>query len=395
MANILFGWELGANLGHVAKFLPLAQALRARGHAITWALSQTGAAARVIDRAGFAWLQAPVFPERRHATPPVSYADILARFGYGDAADLLGLTVAWRELLRLTNARLLLADHAPTALLAARTLDLPAMLFSTGFCVPPTVVPTPAMRAWAPAPPERLAAIEQPVLNSIDTVLARFGKPPLGGVARLFDVAENALMGFRELDHYPGRAGGRYWGDLTDAGVGIPPPWPELPGKRLFAYLRRETRHLDALLAALRALAQPTVIFFPGAPAALLKKHAAPHLAYVDTPIDLARTGREADAAITYASLSTTTRFLLAGKPLLLLPGHLEQFLLARRVAKMGAGVLVAPDRPAADLPDRLRRVLDDPQLAANARGFARKYAALPQEVVIGNLVRRIEELCP
>ncbi|RLJ68480.1 glycosyltransferase [Sulfurisoma sediminicola] len=392
--SVFYGWEFGENLGHIGCFLPLARVLRETGHTVHWTVASSTSAARLLDREGFAWLPAPQCPEKPRQGPPLTYADILLRFGYADASDLLGLTVAWRELMKLTGAQVVLADHAPTAQLAARTLDVPTVIFGSGFYVPPRQIPTPNMRPWIPLPPEQLAAIERPALASVNAVMERFGKPPLDGIAQLFDVAEDTLLGFPELDHYAERGPARYWGNLPDAGVGEPAPWPAVPGKRLFAYLRAGCRHHEAALAALHALGQPTVVFFPGAPEALLARFAAPHMAFVRNPLDLARTGKEADAAITYGSLSTTSRFLLAGKPLLLLPGHLEQFLMARRVEQMGAGLLVDPEMPASDLPQKLQQVVFDPFFAGNAQAFARKYAAFPQEVVIGNLVRRIEEIC-
>lgn len=395
MANILYAWEFGAGLGHLGAFLPLARALRLQGHQVHWSVASSTAAARLLDQEGFTWLQAPTVPEQGRQGPPLTYADILLRFGYADPADLLGLTVAWRELLRLTQADILLADHAPTALLAARSLGLPTVLFSSGFCVPPRQIPAPNMRPWQAIAAAQLAAIEQPALASINAALTRFGKPPIAGVTQLFDVDEDTLLGFPELDHYAQRGPACYWGNLPDAGVGTPAPWPAMPGKRIFAYLRTEARHHEAVLVALHALGQPTVVFFPGAPAALMARFAAPHLVFTQAPVDLAKTGLEADAAVTYGNLSTTTRFLLAGKPVLLVPWHLEQFLMARRVEEMGAGLLVDPEKPADDLPQKLQQVVFDPLFAGNAQAFARKYAAFPQEVVINNLVRRIEELCP
>ncbi len=391
--SVFYGWEFGANLGHIGAFLPLARTLRDKGHVVHWAVASSTSAARILDKEGFSWLQAPTCPEQARQGPPLTYADILLRFGYASASDLLGLTVAWRELMKLAGAQVVLTDHAPTALLAARTLDLPAVLFSSGFCVPPRQAPTPNMRPWIPLPTEQLAAIERPALASINAVLERFGKLPLGGIAQLFDVAEDTLLGFPELDHYAERGPARYWGNLPDAGVGDPAPWPNMPGKRLFAYLRTECRHYESALTALHALGQPTVVFFPAAPEALISRFSAPHLVFVQSPVDLARTGREADAAITYASLSTTTRFLLAGKPTLLLPGHLEQFLMAKRVEQMGAGLLIDPEKPPTELQQQLQKVVFDPFFAGNAQAFARKYAAFPQEVVVANLVRRIEEL--
>lgn len=393
MSRLLYAWEFGAALGHVGAFLPLARALRTRGHDMRWVVAQVAPTAPLLAKEGFTWLQAPGRPETPRAGPPLSYNDILLRFGYARHEELLGLVVAWRELLRLNGAQVILADHAPTAILAARTLGIPVVLFSFGFCAPPRQRPLPNMRPWIGLPPGQLDALENQALASINAVLGHFDQPPLDAVAQLFDVAEDTLLGFPELDHYAERGPARYWGNLPDAGVGDAPAWPALPGKRIFGYLRTGTRHHEAALAALHALGQPSVVFFPDAPPALLARHAAPHLVFSATPLALARAAGEADAAITYAGMSTATSFLLKGKPLLLLPGHLEQFLLARRVEEMGAGLIVNPEQPPVDLELKLRRILFEPDFALNAQAFARKYENFPQDTVIAHLVRRIEEI--
>ena len=393
MSKLLYAWEFGANLGHVGAFLPLARALRQRGHDVRWAVAQTAPTARLLAQEGFTWLQAPTCAETPRAGPPLSYSDILLRFGYANGQDLLGLVVAWRELLRLTGAQAVLADHAPTAILAARTLGIPVVLFCFGFFAPPRQRPLPSLRPWLALPPGQLDALENETLASINTVLERFGQPPFDAVAQLFDVAEDTLLGFPELDHYANRGPARYWGNLPDAGVGDAPAWPALPGKRIFGYLRSGTRHHEAALAALYALGQPTVVFFPDAPPTLLERYAAPHLVFSAKPLDLAQTAREADAAINAANMSTVTSFLLKGKPVLLLPGHLEQFLLARRVEEMGAGLMGNPEQPPVDLELKLRRILLEPDFTLNAQAFARKYANFPQDTVIAHLVSRIEEI--
>jgi UDP:flavonoid glycosyltransferase YjiC (YdhE family) len=393
MSKLLYAWEFGADFGHIGAFLPLARTLRQRGHDVRWAVAQTAPTARLLAQDGFTWLQAPTCQEMPRAGPPLSYNDILLRFGYANGEDLFGLVVAWRELMRLTGAQAVLVDHAPTAILAARTLGIPVVLFGSGFYVPPRQRPLPNMRPWLALPPGQLDALENQALASINAVLERFGQPPLGAVACLFDVAEDTLLGFPELDHYADRGPARYWGNLLDPGVGDAPAWPKLQGKRIFGYLRTGTRHHEAALAALHALGQPTIVFFPDAPPALLERYAAPHLVFSATLLDLAQTAREADAAITYASFTTTTSFLLMGKPLLLLPGQLEQFLLARRVEEMGAGLMVNPEQPPVDLELKLRRVLLEPDFTLNAQAFARKYANFPQDTIIAHLVRRIEEI--
>lgn len=315
------------------------------------------------------------------------------RFGYADPRALFGLVGGWREAMRLTDAQLVLADHAPTALLAARTLGIPVMLFSNGFTAPPRRSPLPNMRPWSPVPEQALGQLDGAALNSINAVLSRHDCAQMQHLAELFDVAEEALVTFPELDHYADRGPARYWGSLPSAGTGRPVAWPVAAGRRIFAYLRAESPHHEAVLAALHALGRAAVIYFPNMPPALAARYSAVHLTYLDQPADIEQMTREADLAITYASLATTTAFLLAGKPLLLLPGHLEQFLVARRVEEMGAGRLVNPEQPPGDLRGVLADLIENPSWRTNAGAFAAKYAAFDQQAVIGNLVRRIGEM--
>lgn len=392
-AKLFYAWEFGAGLGHIGPFLPLARALRERGHQVHWAITQTGPGAQVLDTEGFTWLQAPNLPERVRPGPPLNYADILLRYGYWNQNDLLGLVVAWRELMRLTGTQLVLADHAPTAVLAARSLGLPVMLFSNGFTVPPRLHPLPALRPWQPVPEEQLLALEKEALDTVNAIQAHFDQPSFSALWQIFDVAEEALLTYPELDHYECRGDAYYWGCLPNAAIGVPPPWPPQTGPRLFAYLRPEMPHAEAVLSALHSLGLPTVIYFPGLSTAARQRFDAPHLAFADSPVDLHRAAAEADVAITYSSLATATGFLLAGKPLLLLPFHLEQFLLARRIADLGAALLVNPEQTVGDLGPAILTLLNEPGHAAQARAFATRYAAFSQEQVAHNLVRRIESL--
>lgn len=393
MASILYAWEFGANLGHVGAFMPLARALRDQGHDVHWMVTQPAVVGDFLAGEGFTWLAAPTMPEATRPGPPLSYADILLRFGYAEPRALFGLVGGWREAMRLTGAQLVLADHAPTALLAARSLGIPVMLFSNGFTAPPRRSPLPNMRPWTQVPEQTLGQLDHAALSSINVVLARHGCTQIQHLAELFDVTEEALVTFPELDHYPDRGPARYWGSLPSAGTGRPVTWPVAGNRRIFAYLRAESPHHETVLAALHALGQAAAIYFPNMPPALAARYCAAHLTYLDQPADIEQMTREADLAITYASLATTTAFLLAGKPLLLLPGHLEQFMVARRVEEMGAGRLINPEQPPGDLRGVLADLIDNPSWRTNAAAFAAKYAAFDQQAVIGNLVRRIGEM--
>jgi hypothetical protein len=267
------------------------------------------------------------------------------------------------------------------------------MLFSNGFTVPPMMSPMPNMRPWVSIPAQTFVELDKAALTSINQVLGRYGCETLPYVASLFDVAEETLVTFPELDHYANRGDARYWGSLPSAGGGKSSDWPSGAGAKVFAYLRRECVHHEAALAALQVSGQPSLVYFPGLPPDLAIRFAAPHLRFLDQPADIDQMCAEADIAVTYASLATTTAFLLAGKPLLLMPTHLEQFLVARRVVEMGAGILVSPEQAPGDLRGALAALATQSGFRTNAQAFATKYAAFDQAKVIGNLVRRIDTM--
>ena len=392
MASVLYAWEFGAALGHIGTFLPIAKTLREHGHTVNWVVTHPHQAARLLHQAGFDWMQAPMRPEQRRDGPPLNYGDILLRFGYADSDDLLGLIVAWRTLLQLTNAQIVLADHAPTAILAARSLGIPVMLFGSGFFAPPQLHPTPYLRPWQPVAIESLANIDLQVVSVINRVLAQFDRPPITYLAELFQVEEDTLLSFPELDHYPNRGPARYWGMLP-AAIATDVTWPDAPGPRVFAYLRPETPHLEAALAALHQLRGAAIIYAPGVSAELLARYSAPHLFFSPVPVDLNKIAAQANAGVTYASPAATVAFLLAGKPVLMIPGHLEQYLFARRVEELGAGLGQNPEQIGGKLHTMLARILNESGFTSKAAAFAKKYQNFNQETVMTNIVARIEQI--
>jgi UDP:flavonoid glycosyltransferase YjiC (YdhE family) len=393
MASILYAWEFGAGLGHVGPFMPLAQALREQGHAVHWAVSQPGAVGAFLHRHGFGCLPAPHAPEARQPGPPVSYADILLRFGYASPDTVFGLVQAWRGLMQATGAQLVVADHAPTAVLAARTLGLPVLLFSFGFSTPPAQYPLPNMRPWSPVPEEGLRRSDDTVRHTLNSVLAAYGQAPLQATADLFQVAEQAIVTFPELDHYAERGPFAYWGALPFLAGGAVVDWSTLPSPRFFVYMRQQVPQHREVLQAMQQAGYAAVVYFPDAPVELEQVLAGSPVRLWRQPVDLQQAMQGCDAVVCYASSQTTAAALMAGKPLLLMPSHLEQFMLAKRVEALGAGVVVNPEHPPADWSVLFTNFLDQPRHQACAQAFAQKYQHFDQTRVLANLVRRIEGL--
>lgn len=248
------------------------------------------------------------------------------------------------------------------------------------------------MRPWSPVPEDRLLAADTLALANINAVLARFDCPPLSHLAQLFQVAEDSLLSFPELDHYPSRGPARYWGMLP-AAVAEGSSWPDTSGPRVFSYLRPDTPHVEAALHALHGLQGSILVYAPGLPEDMVRRYTAPHIVFSVRPVDLNKVAAQAEAGLTYASPAATVAFLMAGKPVLMMPGHLEQFLFAKRVEEMGAGLIQSPEEAPTHLPAMLRQILADPVFRSNAAAFARKYANFDQNAVVSHMVARIQEL--
>lgn len=392
--RFLHAWELGAGLGHLGVFSPLARQLTGRGHEVTLAARETATVDEVARDLRLRVVQAPFLSESAAGAPPLSYSDILTRYGLAKPAVLRGHVAAWRGLFELTRPQLLIADHAPAALVAARSAGLPVMLFNSGFFVPPPVHPLPALRPWQAAAPATLAAIDRALLDSINTCLDDYGAPTIGAVAHLFEVAEPTLLGFPEFDHYDRQGRIAYWGYTGTAGVGDAPRWPEHPGQRIFAYLRAGMAHLAATVGALIRAGQPTLLYCPDLPEDLAHAIAScPHIVHTRRPLDLDRVIPQADLLVSYAAFATTTAFVHAGKPTLMIPRHLEQYLFARRVEDAGCGLVVSPEGPGGDIDGKLHALLSSPACAQHCAAFRQRYAAFPQDLVVSNILRRMLEL--
>jgi hypothetical protein len=375
MATVLFTWELGGGLGHLATMAPVVRWLRERGHCVVAALRDLSRARQVLGTE-IDLYQAPVRtrPAGEWIDPPRTFAHILHNSGFNDPAELHALTEAWGNLYRCIRPDLIMFDHSPTALLAARGLSARKALLGPGFFCPPDVYPLPDLRPWMPADPERLRREEDRVCGNANRVLASLGRPQLERLAHLYrDVEETFLTTFRDLDAYGPRDKVHYWGAWPNS-EGTSPSWPDVAGKRVFGYLKAFPA-LPHLLEALRGAATPTIIYGDGISEDIQQRYACRSLRFEREPLNLTEVGRQCDLAILNGTHGATVAILLAGKPVLELPLYLEQALTSLKVAQLGAGITVSIAE-AHRLAPALSTMLGSDAYAAAARCFAQRYAS-------------------
>jgi UDP:flavonoid glycosyltransferase YjiC (YdhE family) len=394
MSRILLAWELGAGLGHIQGLLPLAVELKARGHAPLIALKELTHAEALISPYDIPFCQAPLWLAPSNGPlSPMSYAEILQGFGFLEPSRLTGIARAWRNLVEASRAELLVLDHAPTALLATSGMGLPRVRYGMGFTVPPRAAPVPSYIAWETVPSERLVQAEESVLATINQVSRVLGSHELASFYELFASEDDFLQTVPELDHYPERVEARYWGPLVNTVGGAAPAWPGLKGKKIFVYIKPQWPELTKLLHTLKHLRCSTLVYAPGLAEHTRKQFETDTLKFADGIVNIEQARWQADLAICHGNFGTATAFLLAGKPLLCIPLHMEQYILSQRIHALGAGIAVNMRSRNSNFSQIIRRLLDETSYTDAAQGFAGKYRALDHTAQIGEMADRIEQL--
>lgn len=392
MATYLFAWELGLGLGHLVNLRPLAAGLRERGHRVELVLRNLAQARTIFTAAEGPYWQSP-YRQLRPATagPTLSFAQILFENGFCDALELAAHGDAWRNIFRAVDPDVILFDHSPTALLAARGLRAKRVTVGTGFFLPVDESPLRSLQPSLNPDPMQIAAHEQSVLAIANRALELWKQAPLGRLAELYHPAdEHLLLTFAQLDHYGTRVGATYWGAWT-GGFGKKPVWPNAPGKKIYAYLKPFPQ-LNALLELLRRSAQPTIVF-GGEIAETVREHfAGPTMRFEREPLDIERVAVECDVAILNANHGTVISFLRAGKPSLQIPVYVEQSLLAMALMKIGAALAAPPHQPH-EIARQLEVLLRDPNPTPGAAAFAEQYANFDADRQISQILDRLEGL--
>lgn len=232
----------------------------------------------------------------------------------------------------------------------------------------------PSIRPWENPVRERLLASERRVLADINAILTHFGARPYRRLAEMFG-PNPILATFEELDHYGPREGACYVGSIHGLGRTPQTSWPAGDGPRVVAYLRSHHKATTGVMMALAEAGIRAVCIVPEAGEAFKQRHASQAVAILDHPVTLGPLLEEADAMIGYASIGTVTEALLKGVPLLMIPATVEQYLLAKRVEAIGAGVVIEGASGQERIRDGLAALLARTEYRSKALAFSAKYA--------------------
>lgn len=401
--RVLLAWELGANLGHLLRLLPIAQVLHARGHAVTLAVPDPVATRERLGPSPWDLLRIPR-PVSGDPTQPACFAQILAMHGFGTDAMLGDAMQAWQRLLSVARPDVLLADHAPLALLAARLHRVPAVHVATGWESPPFGGSLPILRPQLPeAEPGRVRALEDSIVARINRLCAEHQAPAMQVLGEVFRAPLSLLATWPEIDHFQPRPD-RPWfavgdprrqptyiGPLFSADAGPPAEWPQGDGPRVFVYMQPGPA-TAAMLRHLHAIGARVVASVPGASTAE-REAAGPSCRLHGMPVRLDSVLAQADLVLSHGGHGLTAASLLAGVPMVSVPMQMEQAILAQQVHRLGAGEFLRAAEVQSQGHQLIRQVLDEPRYRDAAAHMARRHSGFKPRVVAQRIAASIEHM--
>jgi UDP:flavonoid glycosyltransferase YjiC (YdhE family) len=248
VSTILFASEGRSAYCQFDAQLAIANRLRDQGHKILFACSEIETVHETLAGLNHLLVPAPrSLRSESNIKQPSSYERGLLRQGFDDEQTLSAHVHAWRNLFRASRTDIVVADHAPSALLAAATSSLPRLAFGTPFTVPTDVVAEQVSDFRSPID-------ETPVLARVNAVLAEHRCEPLRRLSGIFAEIPVLLTTFPELDvprdyecTYLGPIGHREESHIVN--------WGNIPNRpRVLAQLHSDTPGLQAILQQLRAI---------------------------------------------------------------------------------------------------------------------------------------------
>lgn len=394
MSRILIAWELGGNLGHLARLVPLARRLRASGHQVLLAIRDLRVGAMMCAPHSLPYVQSPLPAQAGNKNlPPASYAEILLCEGFANPMDLRGRVDAWFSLYRAWSPDAVVIDHAPTALFCARLASIPALSISSGFEIPPNTSPLPTIRPWEAISMGRLEQAEARVVANMNHIARMHAGARLETLTQLFDWGQCAFTTFPELDHYGPRPESMYIGPVFGDVEATRADWRGCSEQRILAYLRANAPGVKSLLRVLRSSGHEVICIVPDMPRPWRVELDGPAMRIFDNPLDIAHLLPATSLVVSYGGSGMINSALLAGVPLLLNPRNVEQYLSAKRVSAFGAGWVMEQRRQETDYIHALKVLLSEVSYVKHARTFAEKHGAHTSRAALVNLENSINSL--
>jgi UDP:flavonoid glycosyltransferase YjiC (YdhE family) len=370
LKSVLFGWELGANLGHAKPLAEIARGLISEDVRLFVAARDLSYASTAFEGLRAQLLQAPVWPDHHHFGSDAGqacYSDVLVQIGFAEPQKLAAVVGGWIALFDLVRPDVIVADHSPALLLAAKTRDIAVVHVGTGFTMPPVDYDRlPPIRAdRAPIMPDAR------IVAAAMEVAAKHGGWTPRNLAEIFRTNARIVFGCPELDAYaPFRR------EAVCLPPEILPEFVEAPVEpRLFVYLGMDLPNLDGFVQILTELGVPLSVYLRGGAGPLAKFLSLRGHGVYESPPPLADVLPNASHVVSAGGAFTCQAALAAGRPMLGVPLHGEAELNVAALERMGVGRRLDPSSSEGKIRETVTSFLRDHRLLQQARHWAKVLA--------------------
>lgn len=371
MPRVLLAWEGGAGRGHLTALKRVADALGAPAMIdaalcrMEHARELEGMCAAVFQGARLGYDAAA---RKALGVRTATWGEFVAEIGFRDSAFLIRQIGWWREVIVQRRIGLVVADFAPCALLAARTLGVASVAMGNGYNLPPA-----ELEEFPPFFAEYATCIhdEHDIVAAAGEALAHFGAPPIEHAPEIYRCDDHLVRTLPFLDPYRARRAHAY----------LPPVEHVAPsgrGDEIFGYFSSSELDDPALVEALVALDRPVRMYAPGASdETRARLAAAPHIVVEAAPVAPDLIARRSRLMIHAAQHGTLCLGLAAGLPHVATPQHLEQEYHARKGQEIGILARLRRGADAAMLRASIQAAYEDDALRQRARAMAQEVRPL------------------
>lgn len=368
--RVLLANEFGAGRGHLVTLLRLAQAL-GPGWVFDAALADRRHAS-VLQLLNACVFEGPrlVYRKTRRtgpdAVPTATWGEYLGDLGFDQVDRLREVVAWWRQVLSQRRVALLLADYAPLAQLAARSLGIPCVATGTGYGLPPSDMP-----AFPPleAGPDVRLHDESALLSNVNTVAAESGLPALRGLPEVYRADLALVHTLPLLDPYGAWRQAPLLPPVTDIGAAL-----ASEGDEVFVYFSTQELADPDVVEALAALPLPRRAFLPAVAPAVAERLAASGVLLETAPVPVDLIARRSRLVLNAGQHGILCLAMFAGLPQVAWPQHREQRFHALRAEAAGVARVVdgvAPGGIGAALKQAVMSAYFDRDLAGCAKALA------------------------
>jgi UDP:flavonoid glycosyltransferase YjiC (YdhE family) len=370
MLGALLAWEGGSGRGHVVPLRTIAEAVSDRFtfDAALCKLEHKNELAAFCEPVQGPWLPYSGEYRKSQGNPAAAtWGEFLADIGFRRPEILRESIGWWQGVMRECDISLVIGDHAPCALLAARGLGIPSVAIGGGYWLPPS-----NMKTFPVLLPRysRFLYDEAETVDIINSVVPEFGIPKLQRLPEVYAASDQLVFSLDMLDPY---IEWRTQPALPPIIGGAVEPAPG--GDEIFIYFSTTEKSDPRLMEAIGNLGVPVRAFIPG-----IDDNAAENLTRRGViversavPVDLI--AKRSRLMVNAAQHGTLCLGLGAGLPQVAVPQQREQVYNAEAAERRG--VLVNVEKRDRDA-ERFRSIVLD---AYEDAGMARRAADLAEEL--------------